>query len=194
MTDAPDAQTFDLEAALSGRTYPEDTVDVYFDENIAYQITKVGRDADNASLRGDDKRFKELEEELTALRKSFQSKKYVFRLKGVPSETTRAITLSEWAKLEELPDGPGRAKATIEAEEAVNRKMWAAHIVSITAPDGTRSAGMSPEETEKIIRALPDFSKLAVKNAIDQLTEFSSAGYEVAISDIDFLSEPSPGE
>lgn len=193
MTEAPDYKTFDLEAAISGRTYPEDTVDVFFDENSAYQLTKVGREADRAGMLGEDEKFKALEEKLAALRKKFQNNRYVFRLRGVPSDTTRAITLSEWAKLEEIPEGPGRTEAAVKAEEAINSKMWAAHIVSITSPDGTVAAGISPEEVEKIILALPDFSKRAVKTAIDQLTEFSSAGYETAISDIDFLSDASPG-
>ena len=49
-----DHKTFDLAAALSGRTFPEDTFPVWFDEKSAYELVKANREIDQAVALKDE--------------------------------------------------------------------------------------------------------------------------------------------
>lgn len=186
----PDFKTFDLVEALSGQAYPEKDIQVSLDSKTAAEIAVTNRKLD--TLDPDSEEFKALEDKLVDLIKKLRSEMYTLTIKGVPNEVRRNILLNVYGELENIPEGKRTQVQTYEAEEKVTFKTWAAHIVKITNPDGAVRTSLTDKEAESLFNALPGFSRNLVIETINEMEEITTAGFEIAITDLDFLSEASP--
>lgn len=186
----PDFKTFDLVEALSGQAYPEKDIQVSLDSKTAAEITVANRKLD--TLDPDSEEFKALEDKLVALIKKLRAGMYTLTIKGVPNEVRRNILLNVYGELENIPESKRTQVQTFEAEEKVTFKTWAAHIVKITDPEGAVRTALTDKEAENLFNALPGFSRNLVIETINEMEEITTAGFEIAITDLDFLSEASP--
>lgn len=186
----PDFKTFDLVEALSGQAYPEKEIQVSLDSKTAAEIAVTNRKLD--TLDPDSEEFKALEDKLVELIKKLRSEMYTLTIKGVPNEVRRNILLNVYGELENIPESKRTQVQTYEAEEKVTFKTWAAHIVKITNPDGAVRTSLTDKEAERLFNALPGFSRNLVIETINEMEEITTAGFEIAITDLDFLSEASP--
>lgn len=182
-----DFKTFDLTQALSGRSYPETSVDVYFDEDAAYTAAVLNRERERPGLTLAAAEV--LDGRIEEAAKKFKKSKYVFHLKGVPPRVRKAIT-TETLKI--LGEGGGTAADAYEAEEIRAAKTWAAHIVRIEDPSGAQKIGLTEEDARDLLGNLPDAAIQAVDEEIGELLERASVGIDVALADTDFSSAVSP--
>lgn len=179
-----DHKTFDLAAALSGRSFPEDSFDVWFDEGLAYDLAKVNFEIDKAVRAKQDET--ELLLQAQEIRDKLDESKYVFTLRGITNAVKRAILFSVSEKHNVKPGKP----LTEEAFLDYRANEIAAYVVNITAPSG-ETFRLSPDEARLLVDQAPDYVLGQILNSIESLEKGAKSGYELAASDVDFLSKPS---
>lgn len=185
MTDV-NPRTFDLGAALAGITYPEETIPVFFDQALSYELANLDRKiriADGEALK-----------KLTALRNELiektKSAAILVKLRGVPRELRKATLDSVTAEYPIEYNAFGQAQPNPEADDVYARKIWALHLVSITGPDGSVLEPVTEADVDMFRSKAPDTAIGAVEQGIARLTDDTKTGYDTAIRDIDFLSRP----
>lgn len=184
-TNAPNPKTFDLAAALAGRTFPEITVPVFLDEAMQFELSRLDKAISTATTEEAVKLEKERKELLTTF-KEFALK---VKVKGAPRHLRKATLDKVLADFPTDRDAFGRVKPNPEGDEAFATATWLLHVVEITAPDGS-VLNPSEEDIINFRNNAPDAAIFAVESAIGELTSGSKAGYEAAVQDLDFLSQP----
>lgn len=188
-----DAGTFDLFEALQGVSYPEATFPIFFDAKAAQAVTLANRelDAANPSLP----EFKEKEAEFLALLGQFQGSKYEVTVRGIPHEHQQDVLDTVIKEMEGLK-GTGKSQLQLQQymETRLEQVQWGHYIVKIEDPEGRVIAPVSVEEATALHNKLPDSSRKEVERQIEKMRNDEAAGYEIGISDFDFLSVPSQGE
>ena len=112
-----DHKTFDIGEVLAGRTYPENTVGVYLNEQVGFAIYEASQALRTAEIRDDAAAVKELDERLVALKKSAADTRYEFTVRGIPESARKAI-LAEVLKEAPLEmDLLGRVQSDIERDD-----------------------------------------------------------------------------
>lgn len=184
-----DPQSFDLFEALSGISFPEEEFSIFFDSQTAHKIFKANRELDATDPTSEG--FKEKEEDFLALLDQFQGSQYKITVRGISQEHYRDAIDTLVKEAEAL----GKEKSQLEIQQFVETRteqlLWAQHIVKIENPQGQVRAPISNEEATALYNKLPDESRKEVERQIQKMKADTSAGYEVGISDFDFLSEPS---
>jgi len=184
-----DAQSFDLFEALKGISYPEETFSVFFDSKAAHEIYKLNRLMDAADPTQPE--FKELEKQFLGLLDEFKSSQYKITIRGI-SQEHHADAINTLVKEGEAL---GKTKSQLEISQFLETRqeqlLWAQYIVKIEDPQGRVRAPISNDEAEALYNKLPDNARDEVERQINKMRTDTSAGYEVGISDFDFLSEPS---
>ena len=182
-----DHKTFDLAAALSGRTFPEDTFPVWFDEKSAYELVKANREIDQAVALGDEEAEAKAHRDAQAAKDRLDESKYLFTLRGISSGLKRSIVkiVSDKHGLK-----PGD-ELTDDAYLELRANQIAAYIVEVKSPSG-ESFRMTPEEARILLDEAPDYIIDQVDASITKLSSGAAAGFELAAMDVDFLSAPSP--
>lgn len=184
-TETANPRTFDLSAALAGRTFPEIVVPAFLDEAVQFDLSRL----DKRIARATNEEAPELEkerEELLAMFKEFALK---IKVKGTPRHLRKATLDKVMEQYPQERDSFGRLKPNDEADEAFALSTWLLHVVEIAAPDGSV---LNPTEADIINfrNNAPDSAIVAVEIAIKELSEGSKSGYETAVQEIDFLSQP----
>ena len=185
MADETTPKTFDLAAALAGRTFPEITVPVFLDEALQFDLARL----DKRIARATHDEVEALEEERASLLNLFKQFCLKVTVKGAPRHLRKATVEKVLADFPEERDALGRVKPNPAADEAFANSTWLLHVVEITAPDGS-VLNPALEDIIAFRNQAPDAAVNAVEAAIQELTSGSKAGYETAVQDIDFLSQP----
>ena len=182
-----DHKTFDLAAALSGRTFPEDTFPVWFDEKSAYELVKANREIDQAVALGDEEAEAKAHRDAQAAKDRLDESKYLFTLRGISSGLKRSLVkiVSDKHNLK-----PGD-QLTDDAYLELRANQIAAYVVEIVSPSGV-SFRLTPEEARVLLDEAPDYAIDQVDVSISKLSSGAKAGFELAAMDVDFLSAPSP--
>lgn len=193
MTDV-DSQSFDLIQALDGISYPEETFPIFFDSKSAQKLYSVNRRLDATDPTSEE--FKELEKEFLDLVNEFKGSRYEVTIRGLSSEHYQdaiEVLLKEVQAFSKNSD-PGAAQR-VEVENFIETRteqlLWAQHIVKITDPQGRVRAPITNEEATALYNRLPEESQKEVSRQIEEMKSRTSSGYEIGITDFDFLSEPS---
>ena len=181
-----DFKTFDLVEVLSGRSYPEDTFPVYFDEGRAYQVTKVGRELDR--LNPKDEGFDEKQQEWLGLVDDLRKSAYKVTVKGVPSYVDRNIVDT----IREKHDLKIGAELSGSAYEEYMVLKWTSRLVRMEDPNGAVIAPLTEEMVKALRDNAPEFVQRQIEEAISALEGGVRGGFEVAASETDFLSSASP--
>lgn len=187
-----DFKTFDLADALAGISYPEVTFPVFFDARTAHEITLKNRELDAANSALPE--FKEKEKEFMDLLDKARSSKYTFTIRGINHERRSEAVDLVMKEIISLPEGDQRAFAEKNAETRLRHIYWSAHIVKIEDPNGAVKTAITEEEAKALFNQLPDPSREEVERQIDKMVDDLSLGYQITVSDFDFLSEASPEE
>ena len=142
--------SFSIIDHIAGRTYPEDTVEVFTDINTLYQLV-VLNDKANSSFNNEE--VARLEADMVPLYKTLKKSALVFHLRGVSMERINAVRDS--AKKDESDDDA--------VAEAVTLGVIALTTQKVVNADGEESAAPSVEVLAQIKAALPEseFNKLA---------------------------------
>lgn len=187
MTDeTPTPKTFDLAGALSGRTFPEITVPVFLDEAMQFDLSRLDKEI---ARTVEPEKVAALEKERSELLTTFKEFALKVLVKGAPRHLRKATVEKITKDFPAKKDAFGRIEADPAADDAFATATWLLHVQRIDAPDGSV---LIPTE-EDIINFrnnAPDASITAVELAISELTSGAKAGYESAVQDLDFLSQP----
>jgi len=190
MTDEITPKTLDLASALAGRTFATDKVDVYLDEETAYEVARLNSEIKRATVLDAKDDLEQFENDLKALTAKGAESRLTFHVTTVPRHVRKAILDSVLKEYPNTTDFLGRAVTDPEADEIFANRSWATHIRKIVGADG--SERVQPDEGDiKIFRDnAPDVAIEAVEKAIQELSEGAKAGVETLIQEHDFLSQP----
>lgn len=179
-----DPKTFDLAAALAGRTYPTDTIPVYFDEEKVYELAKAFR-ASNADPANTEKA-----EAVTSLMDELKKGAHYITIRGVdPSHINEIIDALD----DEFPlktDMLGRVEANKDRGYEFQRRLWALYVIEIKDPKGKVIAPPTAEDLHNFRNTAPESAINAVDEAIKTMREGAEAAYKTMVSDLAFLSKP----
>lgn len=186
-----DDKSFDLLEALQGISYPEETFSVYFDGKGAQEIYHANRELDAADPTSED--FKEKEQAFLDLVNKFRGSEYKITIRGISQEHYADALETIIREAEAF----GKTKSQIEISQFLETRqeqlLWAQHIVKIEDPQGRVRAPITNEEAAALYNKLPEPSKDEIGRRIDLMKDHTAKGYEIGISDFDFLSVPSLG-
>lgn len=190
MTDAPVASTFDIADLFSGKAYPKTSVTVYLDEDAAFEIYENSKAAKKALFEENQEAAEAIQKRLEELTKRAESSKVTFHLTGVSRADRKAVldkTLEEFPVQrnflgQEIPDA--------KADDAHANRRWALHIERIERPDGSIRVTPTPEEIKVFRDNAPDLAVKQIEEAIIELTEGASQGFETVAQETGFLSQP----
>jgi len=184
-----EVKTFDLGAVLAGQDYPEKIVDVYFNEALAYEVSKANSELNILSKIG-GKEYEKAEKIFDEMLKKISKFRYVFHLKAIPSSVRKQIEVEVETKCPFKINALGMPEQNKKADELFASLMMEAHIVKIVDPEGAEIIKPSLE----VINDLRVNAPLhVIKFLEEEIVEFSnsiSKGFEVAAKSADFLSTP----
>lgn len=187
MTDA-NPRTLDLAAVFSGRAFPKDTVPVYMDEVLGYEIYKLNKAAIQAVLSKDEDEKDRIGAELKALAEKAEPSRLVFHLTGASREDRKAATEETLEKFPTEKDAFGRDKPNAEANEYYANLVWKLHVEKIEASDGS-VVEPTLEDVKMFRKHAPDHAIETIEAGIQELTEGVKGGFTTLIQEHDFLSQ-----
>lgn len=182
-------KTFDLGAVLSGQDYPEKTVDVYFNESLAYEVAKVNRELNFIDSSNEEK-FKEAQDKFDALVERLAEHKYVFYLKAIPSRFKKDIAKEVDSKFPAKFNPLGMPEPDSNRDDLFAELMMEAYITKIVAPDGAAVVKPNLETIRNFRNNAPDHALAIVESEIVSFQQDISVGFETAAKSADFLSKP----
>lgn len=187
-------ETFDLIGAIEGTTFPEKTVDFLFDAAAANTLAAINRELEKFLALGMTDSYNDLEKVYFKAIEDLKDHIYKVTVRAVPRKTRKGILAEADAKYPVKRNAiTGQEEPDFDKMEFLNLLTWRAHIQKFEDPQGRVVTGPLPRETvEHLLDNAPDASIAAVSQAIDDLTNGAQAGYEQAVRNLDFLSEPSP--
>lgn len=200
--------TFNIVDVVKGRSYPTDTVDVFIDENVAFQaseldaaIVKISetmdkKNLDKKTLDGFLKKREEILDRKEKLVEEMGGTRYVFHLTGV-SEGKRQDLYDKAVEKYAVEYEKNRNAFTGDTEkvelENVERDryftslLWEASVVKIVAPDGDEQTSINYEEALELRRSLPLASASAITEAIEKMRA-ATAIFMISVNE-DFLAK-----
>lgn len=199
---------FNIVDVVRGRSYPTDTVDVFIDEKIAFEVANMNEMIDNI-LKDMDKNVlskkqiddltqkrDEIMEKRDALINEMGGNKYVFHLTGV-SEGVRQDMYEK--AIEKFPikyeKNRNPLSGILEKEEIENAErdryftalLWEAYISKVVAPDGSEQDGITYEDAIELRRSLPLASVSSITEAIEKMRA-ATALFMLSVNE-DFLAK-----
>lgn len=168
--------TFNLLEVIKDRAYPTEDVNIYLDEQTAYEAAVLKEKLENTDAKS--KTYVQIEKELEALVSKMEESKYVFSITGI-SEGKREELYEESTKVfpvEYKEDkNPFTGEVTRNEVESKERDrlftnmLWSAHIAKVTAPTGDVQNAMTTAEVTQLREALPLAAVGTINQAIDKI-------------------------
>lgn len=164
--------TFSFAERLRGRNYAKDSVSIYIDEKLGYELAELELqyrdDAANLSLD----QINKLEADITAKIAELKPHEYVFDLEGISNKQYNALVDQANEKFpleyEEGTDFLGQKTKTLlessDRDEFFTGILWLACFRKITAADGTTADDINPE----LIAEFRDSAPLAALSQINK--------------------------
>lgn len=197
---------FNIVNVLKGHALPSDTVNVYLEEQAAYDAavinerleeiekldSKSGYQLDASLVKEREELLKKREE----LVEKMDANKYVFTVSGI-SEGKREELLKK--AIEKFPFEYTENKNPITGEvvktevesqernDLFTEMLWAEHITKITAPNGDIQEGLTLKDVQEMRPSLPIAAVGAITEAIEKL-RVSTAVFMMKV-DEDFLAK-----
>lgn len=183
-------ETFDLASVLSGVGFPEEEVDVVFDESVNYEVYKAERSLRLSEIKGNEEELKEISERLDELKRTVKDKTFKVTVRGIPESTRRACDKKARDKFPVSYSFLGQPEPDPERDDYFNALIWSSSIVKVTDPQGRVS--IPNEENILQMRTAVGRSVVAtISDAIQELVTGVKSGFESSVQDVDFLSEAS---
>lgn len=178
-----DAKRFDLMSALQGANYPEDVVTVYLHEELTYLLNQINE------KHLHDPANKELKKLLDKAHKELEPFAIKVTIKGVPLGKRRAMLANLNKEMPPKEKALGGVEFPDGYSEEFQKRRWALYVAQFEDAEGATSVP-SPEEIEAFLEEAPESAVTAIDNAITRMIEDSATGYELAIQELPFLSQP----
>lgn len=147
--DATAKGSFSVLDAARGRSYPQDTVSVYTDEEAAYEVHRLNQvDADEKDSAAHESRVAEID----ALKERVKASVLTFRMRGVSDKVKDSINKETIAKFGEavISDTGQWISGGADFGDGAdwnNAKLLAEHILDVTDAEGNvDSHHWTPEE------------------------------------------------
>lgn len=200
---------FDLRQVLAERAYPTEDVTFYVDEDLGYAVLKIQEQIDILTnqvnvfaIQGNKKAEKDATDALASAEAKLEETHKAFSpyVAHIRSISRRARYDLQSKALHAVPikrDLFGNDDPTNEFERAhyMDQLIWAAHIQSITSPDGRTqnfSGSVNDEDNVKavseIMDSIPESAYKLINAGIDKLLDDGSR-FESAAQSEDFSSE-----
>jgi hypothetical protein len=168
--------TFNLLEAIKDRAYPTENINVYLDEETAYEASVINEKL--KEVEEPSAEYKKLKTELDSLIKKLEESKYVFTITGI-SEGKREELYEESVKVyplvytEEKNPFTGEIKKVEEESKERDRlftnMLWSAHIKKITSPSGQIQEALTTAEIKQLRDVLPLAAVGSINQAIDKI-------------------------
>lgn len=175
---APEAKTWDLKAALIGRTFSKDVIPVFLDEEAMLKFNRVALAA--------DKMDKSAEVERDAMVLEYADQVVWVTVQEVPRYVKENLDIQ---MLKDHPTDNLDTAGIIDRNKEFQARFWQMHVVSYKGPDGVEKVP-DREDIDTLIAYLPEASFKAVERAIREMQEDSEHGYENMVLEMGFLSQP----
>lgn len=190
MTDStPNPKTLDLAGLLAGIEQPEDTVEVFLDKKVMYEIQKAQEVIRRATALGDKEALKAAEQAYKDLAEAGVSSRLVFHLKDLPRHVKKALKMKAERKHASEATPWGFKVPSDEQQEYHTNLLWSAHIVKVMAADGSEGS-LTPEQIEDFRGRAPEVSTKRLEDAINAFTLETEQGFETLSQEQGFLSQP----
>lgn len=194
-------KTFNILDAISKRSYPHDVVNVFLDEQLAYDAYALNdevhelqelsiNDKDAAAkLVEVEKKFTEAVDKLEASRIEF----HVYGLSEGDREDIYNISVKEFPIEYEESKNPYTGESVKNEVENKDRDklfttlLWVAQIRKIVSPDGSVQEGLTKKDVEELRRNLPIASIASINEAIDKVRA-ATATFMIKVNQ-DFLAK-----
>lgn len=189
MSEQLDIKTFDLVAAIEGRSYPTLEVKAHLNETLGfemYQVEKKRQQAQFASKEDMDA----FDAEFDKFVKAAEEGTYTVHLKAVPERVKRDILKKVLAEYPTKKGVFGAEEPPVEADDMYTKLNWEAHITHVVDPSGA-VATVDAETVTALFDKAPATFHEKVNLGIAELQTGSKAGYEAMAKDLDFLSHAS---
>jgi len=190
MTTTPELnhETFNLLDMLAGRTYPEDTVDVFLDAKTAYLIAKSNEEVGRLRANKQNDEAQELEKAVEALVEESSKAKLTLHIRAIPMEVREALLKKAFEEFPEERDFVGRVRESRERDKHYTRLLWEAHILSVETAQGT-DHDITLEKVSAMRKGgIPEQGVDDIASAIKDLYAGTAAGFEQAAQETAFSS------
>jgi len=191
MTEEVTPKTFDLASALAGINYPSVEVEVYFDEALAYEIASLNEQLDLLSRSGNSEQYESLQKTFDKFIAQVEEHKFTFTIKGVPANIENSIleTIREQFPAKKNALGIVESDNT-ESDIAYMEMILQAYINKIVAPDKSVIQSPTMDDIKTLRKNAPSHVLKKIEQAIVELKNKTSNGFELGIKSADFLSKP----
>jgi len=185
---------FSIINAIQDRAYPHDEVNIYLDEQTAYEASLVKTKLNSTDVL--DNEYEAIEAELNKLLKTLEKSKYVFTITGISEGKREEIYDIATEKYpveyrETKNNFTGETKReeieNVERDNFFTSLIWAAHITKIVDPEGNVQGALSPEEADTLRLSLPLASSSMINKSIETIR--SSTALFMYTVDEDFLAK-----
>jgi hypothetical protein len=206
--DAKKPGVFNIVDAVKNRAYPTTKIEVFIDEDVAFQISELNEAIDMMSKEmekaGVNK--KEVDELLrkrddilndrAKLIEEMGGTRYTFHIKGI-SEGTRQELFDKAVVKYPMEHEKNRNPFTGEMDKAelenVERDryftslLWQAYITKITSPDGSEQEGITFDDAEYLRKVMPLAAISSITEAIEKMRA-ATALFMLSVNE-DFLAK-----
>lgn len=186
----PSIKLFDLAAILAGRSYPEVEVPFYLDESAALKLSRRERLFSRYELLGKEDEAKALDAEIEELKKAILDSRYVYHLRGISNKARQDLWKKACEKFPRERDILGGEIENDDRDELYTTLLWHAMTDRIEAPDGAIQARLSLDDVRQFRELLPLPAVAVIQGGVNELSTGAKAGFESAVQDSDFLSQP----
>ena len=200
---------FNIVDAVKNRAYPVDEVEIFIDENVAFQaaelderLSKISESLDKnkvLSKKQADEILKTRDEIISAKEKIIEEmggSRYIFHITGIPEGQRQDLfdkAMEKYPMKEDKSRNPftGQMEKTEiddpERDRFFTDLLWRAQIKKIVAPDGSEQDGLSLEETTELRRNLPYASISKITESVQKIRA-ATAVFMMSVNE-DFLAK-----
>lgn len=184
-----DVKTFDLVAAVQGRSYPTLEVKAQLNETLGFEMYQVEKKRQLAQFASKEE-LEAFDAEFDKLVESAKSETYTIHLRAIPERVKRDLVKKVLTAYPPKKDFLGNEESSIDADDMFSKLNWEAHIVKVVDPSGAESP-VNEEVIEVLFGEAPATFHERVNQGIAELQTGAKAGYEAMAKDLDFLSHAS---
>lgn len=129
-------EEFDLHAALTGRSYPKATVEIWLEEEPWYELEALEKK--HSKLLADDPALKTTEDEIQRVQKIINETAYKVSLRGISPRAGEDIVSKALSQVPIRFDQYGRdnMENTVNRNRLIRELSFAAHLTKVVNPDG----------------------------------------------------------
>jgi hypothetical protein len=194
-----DKKTFNIIEAISNRSYPHTSVNVFLNESLAFDAAQLEEEILSLELLSDDvslSRVLELQEKLDNIIEELSAQKYVFHIYGISEgereEILNATKIKYPVEYDEEKNPYTGAVTKVEKDNAERDRLftillWKSQIRKIVSADGSVQENLIEHDIEQLRSALPVAAIAEINNAIEKVR--ASTAMFMAKVNQDFLAK-----